>query len=843
MKNNEQVLAQKEKTIFTVVFWFVVLLPLLIVSSLYLFQSEDELPPVSLLDKPPELLASEVIAKNGVGIDTVIGHYWRINRSSVKYREISPYVIDALVSTEDERYHEHSGIDFRALARSASSFGASGGASTITQQLAKQLFKLVDREEAKGLMEKINIKAQEQIIATRLEKRFSKREIITMYLNQFDFLYNAVGIESAASVYFNKTALELSKVEAAMLVGMCKNPSLYNPYSFKNKNYANKIALKKNISTSKVSQGEIKAARKKDSTRAINRRNQVLFQWLRNSENKNEHLSSKLTKAEYKTLCKEPMIVDYHSVDHKKGMAPYFRIELKKEVQSILKTKNYNGSFKYAKKDGTPYDIYQDGLKIYTTINTSLQQKAEDAVFQHLSGIDPSGVNKKVTSWQERFNKTKKHKKEKWPFLKNTPEKTVNNHINRRRKGSKRYYNLKQSGFSESQILSVFDTKIPMKVFGWKGDVDTVMTPNDSIKHNLSFLQTGLISMDPKTGFVKAWVGGIDFNHFEDDQVKKVKRQVGSTIKPFVYALALSLDHIKPCTKFTKENCQVIEVDDFEQIVKKKSNPFIPNKRNKGNDNWMANGGILANGLIQSNNPTTAAVFGSIGKVNANKKTGGPYQLDILLRNMNIFLSPDQLVPSMCLGTMDMSLYELVAAQCIFANNGKFKKPTIVERIEDKNGNIIYDLEHHEDPKLVLNPSVAYEVLKLMKGVIQRGTGASLRYNSNAWGGITYPTAGKTGTTQGNAVGLFMGLTPDLVTGVSTGGMFKEIAFESTSEGQGARMALPIYGYYMQKVYADKSLKISKEEFTRPLDYAPERFECNDDHLPTDDPNLEFVEF
>ena len=389
--------------------------------------------------------------------------------------------------------------------------------------------------------------------------------------------------------------------------------------------------------------------------------------------------------------------------------------------------------------------------------------------------------------------------------------------------------------------MKVFDAPVQMKVFSWSGDKDTVMTPNDSIRHALSFLQTGLISMEPKTGFVRAWVGGISFDYFEDDQVKKVKRQIGSTIKPFVYATALELGSVKPCTRFTKDECQVIEVDDFGQIIEKENNPFVPNKSNKANSDWMAREGLLSNGLIQSNNPTTAAVFGSIGPVNGNKRTGGPYQLDKLLRKMNIFLPSDQLVPSMCLGTMDLSLYELVAAQCIFANNGVYTKPTIIERIEDRNGRVIYNAE--QETEQVINSSVAYEILNLMRGVVQRGTGASLIGSYNPWGGITHPTAGKTGTTQGNAVGLFMGITPDLVTGVSTGGMFKEIAFEFTSDGQGARMALPIYGYYMQKIYADKGIKISTEDFMKPSDYIPERFQCDEDLLLPDENNTEFGEF
>ena len=603
------VIDKKQKIIFTTAFWVLGLLPFFTVSLLYLFQEEEDLPPVSLLDNPPELLASSVIAKNEMGLDTVIGHYWKINRSSIKYHQISPHVIDALISTEDERYYNHSGIDPIALARSAISFGSSGGASTITQQLAKQLFKLVDRENANSLMDKINIKAQEHIIATRLEKRFSKKEIITMYLNQFDFLYNAVGIESAANVYYNKKAEELSKTEAAMLVGMCKNPGLYNPYSFKNKNYRNKIALKRKIPPTKVSTSEIKSARKKDSTRAINRRNQVLFQWLRNSENNNEKLTNKITRKEYEKLCKEPLVVDYTSVDHKKGLAPYFRESLKDEIVSILLTKNLDGSYRYTKKDGTTYNIYKDGLKIYTTLNTSMQQKAEEAVFQHLSGVDPSGKNKKTKSWQKQFNKTVKYKKDKFPFLKKTSDQTIYNTIAIGRRDSKRYKTLKDNGVSDSDILKIFNTPTSMKVFSYGGEIDTVLTPNDSIRHNLSFLQSGLISIEPKTGFVRAWVGGADINYFKIDMVTNNKRQIGSTIKPFIYATALELGVVKPCTRFTKDECQVVEVDDFGQVIDKKNNPYVPNKRNKESNVWMATGGLLSNGLIQSNNPDRREPF------------------------------------------------------------------------------------------------------------------------------------------------------------------------------------------------------------------------------------------
>ena len=389
-----------EKRILYVFFWFFGLLPLAVILSLYLLQSEDDLPPVSMLDNPPELLASDIIANDASGENVTIGKFWQVNRSSVSYSEISSNVLDALISTEDERFIEHSGIDFRALMRSISSMGKSGGASTIPQQLAKLLFTLQKRsrgqDEAQsttskvlGKFGRINEKAQEHIIATRLERRYTKKEILTMYLNQFDYLYNAVGIENAATVYFNKTAAELSKTEAATLVGMCKNPGLYNPHSYQIRNYARRLASRRNIEAEEISQKDIDAERSKDSLRAIDRRNQVLFQWLRNSNSNNPALTNKISRKEYDSLKMTPILVSYTTVDHKEGLAPYFRESLRQEVSKLLKDKDKEGDYRFAKKDGTPYNIYRDGLKIYTTINTSLQEKAEAAVVKHLSGIDP----------------------------------------------------------------------------------------------------------------------------------------------------------------------------------------------------------------------------------------------------------------------------------------------------------------------------------------------------------------------------------------------------------------------------------------------------------------------
>ncbi len=817
-----------EKRILYGFFWFFGLLPLTIIISLYLFQSEDDLPPVSMLDNPPELLASDIIANNARGENVTIGKFWQVNRSSVPYSEISTNVLDALISTEDERFLEHSGIDFRALMRSISSMGKSGGASTIPQQLAKLLFTLQkrsrDKNETKstsskflGKFGRINEKAQEHIIATRLEQRYTKKEILTMYLNQFDYLYNAVGIENAATVYFNKTAAELSKTEAATLVGMCKNPGLYNPHSYQIRNYARRLASRRNLEQEDISQKDIDAERTKDSLRAISRRNQVLFQWLRNSNNNNPALSNKISRKEYDSLKMTPILVSYTTVDHKEGLAPYFRESLRQEVSKLLKEKDKDGAYRYVNKDGNPYNIYRDGLKIYTTLNTSLQEKAEAAVVKHLSGKDP--LNKKaktVPSLQEKFDRNNKGLR-RFPFSNTLKKSTVESILNRAQRSSARYYAMKRSGFNTDEINQAFQKPTPMKVFSWKGEIDTVMTPADSIKYYKSFLHTGLISIDPTTGFVKAWVGGANFKHFSYDHARQGKRQVGSTIKPFVYATALSMKVVNPCTKFTEEEHCVDIVDENNVLLSQ----FCP-----GGDAAET----VSLGIAKSSNPTTAGVMRRMGRFNSFRKTGGPFQIDKLLKKMNIFLRPEDLVPAMCLGSMDLSLYEIVSAQCVFVNDGVYNKPTTIERIEDRNGKVIY--EAHQERKKVLSPTVAHEVLKMMLGVVQGGTGSSLRGSWRPWGGITAQTAGKTGTTQNNSDGWFMGLTPELVTGVWVGAEDRSVRFKTMAWGQGARMALPIYGYYMQKVYADKRINLSTEDFAVPETYNPEEFKCEENTTP-----------
>jgi penicillin-binding protein 1A len=768
------------------------------------------------------MLASIVYADDS---KTELGRYWQVNRTNVEYKDISPFVTNALISTEDERYMTHSGVDFKGLTRAVVNLGRKGGASTITQQLAKLLFTLQKRERERmarlsgeeiprtGKMGRINEKAQENIIAVRLEKRFTKEEIMTMYLNQFDFLYNAVGIENAAKVYFNKKPSELSKSEAACLVGMVKNPSLYNPRTYQVKDYRGRIAAKKGIDREKVDESDVKQAREADSLLIHQRRNQVLMQWLKNSEKENDAITHKITQEEYDQLKNEPIVVDYQIVDHKEGMAPYYRESLRKELTELFKSKNEKGELIYKKKDGTPYDVYRDGLRIYTTINANMQQYAEEALVHHLK-----------SDLQPEFDKNNKRRK-RFPFADSyngTPitDGQIETIMNRARKGSERYAKMHEEGLSEKEILASFDEKVPMSVFSWKGLVDTIMSPNDSIRYYKGFLRAGLISIEPQSGFIKAWVGGVDMNHFAYDHVKQGKRQVGSTIKPFVYGTALAMGVVKPCTVF-QDMPYCVDLEDGHGRITGKWCPA-------GN---APGGKTVAYGLAQSNNPATVAVMSMMGGY------AGPKTISKLLKDLDIHLRPEDEVPSMCLGIMDLSLFEIVGAQAMFANNGIYNRPVSVLRIEDRNGNVIYSEEGYS--KEVMNENVAYETLKMMKGVVNGGTGGSLRAAWRPWGGLTAPMAGKTGTTQGNADGWYMGLTPDLVTGIWVGAEDKQVRFQSMDWGQGARMALPVFGYYMQKVYKDKVINLTQNDFTVPETYDPNIFSCGGEDNSNNDPGID----
>jgi penicillin-binding protein 1A len=807
---------------WTRLFWVLAMMPFVLVTSLLLFQSEDDLPPVEMLDNPPELLASVVLADDG---ETELGRYWKINRTSVQYKDISPYVTDALIATEDERFIDHSGVDFRAIGRAVVNVGGAGGASTITQQLAKLLFTLQQRDRQElarsmgesvssgastrigRIFQRINEKARENIIATRLEKRFTKEEIITMYLNQFDFLYNAVGIENAAKVYFNKKPINLTKDEAALLVGLCKNPSLFNPYTYKIKDYRGKIAKEKDIPLSKVKISDIAPLRAADSIRAVSRRNQVLMQWLKNSKSNNKALRVKITKEEYDILKMKPIVVDYQIVDHKQGMAPYFREAVRKELTELFKEKNADGSWKYARQDGSPYDIYRDGLKIYTSINASLQEYAEAAVERHLK-----------ESLQPAFDDNNRYLKN-YPFSSDINKDEVESIMLTARHNSARYANLVSSGLTESEINKNFNTPVSMKVFTWKGnnEIDTTLTPNDSIRYYKAFLHAGLISIEPQTGFVKAWVGGANFENFAYDHVRQGKRQVGSTIKPFVYGTAMAMGVVKPCTQFANTTYCV----DLQNADGDVDGRWCP-KNAGGSDAGVVS---ASTGLAQSMNNITVAVMSKMGGY------AGPKTVSKLLRMMDIDLPASQEVPAMCLGIMDLSLFQLVGAQCIFVNNGIYNRPTTILRIEDRNGNVIFNAKSYS--KEVLNENVAYETLKMMKQVVTSGTAGSLR-GGNSWGNVLAPTAGKTGTTQSNSDGWFVGLTPELATGVWVGAEDRSVRFRSMQWGQGARLALPIYGYYMQKVYKDPKIALSTTDFKEPRSYDPKAFSCSGgDILPT----------
>ena len=793
--------------------WLVGFTPAILILYLRYFQTDsDDLPSVVVLENQEELLATTIFAGDGI---TELGKYWKVNRTSVNFNEISPNVISALISTEDERFEDHSGIDSKALARAVVNLGKAGGASTISQQLAKLIFTLKERDEKNDSANKEELKikkmgkyekrlyekVKENIIAIRLENRYTKKEIITMYLNQFDFLFNAVGIESASKVYFNKSPSTLNPEEAAMLVGMCKNPGLYNPYSFRTRNYRAKIASKKSIELDEVTELEIKEMRQADSMRAINRRNTVLYKWYENSAKNNNSISVKISKKEFDSLKLLPIVTDYQTVDHKEGIAPYFRESLRNEIRNLLNEKNADGTYKYTKKDGSVYDIYEDGLKIYTTIDPLIQKYAEDAVEKHLG-----------ETLQKQFTKNNS-KTTNYPFDNRISKDVVKQLMNSAVKRSDRYRNATKSGMSENQILKAFEKPVEMKVFSWKGDIDTVLSPMDSIRYYKNFLRAGLISIDPNTGFIKAWVGGANIHHFGYDHVKQGKRQVGSTIKPFIYSAGMRFGVIKSCG--TTENiAYCVDVPDGPKPEDMKS--WCPK-----NSGAKMNGEPITfrKGLANSMNNITVAVMARMGG------TAGPSAVAKLMRDLNIEIRDEDIVPAMCLGVMDLSLWEMVGAQCAFVNNGIYNQPTALLRIEDRNGNLIY--EASPKSREVMDENLAYATVDMMKDVIIGGTGASLRGNWRPWGGITYPTAGKTGTTQNNADGWFMGLTPDLVTGVWVGAEDMAIRFRSMEWGQGARMALPIYGYLMQKVYANPAIKISKSDFEKPIGFDTSPYKCD----------------
>jgi len=781
-------LGKKMQRVFLILTWLLAFTPLIVIVFM-LEKAKANIPAYEELSDPPDKQASIIYTTD----KKEMGRFWSVNRKSISYSKISPYVISALVATEDKRYYEHSGVDGEGLAR-AVGYGLmgknKGGASTITQQLAKLLYTLNDKSRggvSRNKLERLKQKFGENVLAVRLEKAYTKEEIITMYLNNFDFLNNAVGIETAAHVYFNKKPADLNMEQAAMLVGMAKNPSIFNPL--------------------------------RDPDTTIYRRNIVLSQWKKDLDNPS--LLVKINQAQYDSLRELPLGIDYQIVDHKKGIAPYFKEVLRKELSDKFKQKNEDGSYKYAKKNGEPYNIYRDGLRIYTTIDSRMQSYAEKAVVKHFK-----------ETLQPEFDKNNYNKRVKNPPFANdvkNPEKLIASIMKRGMKQSERYYQMKtELNLSDKVIEKAFNTPVQMQVFSYNGYIDTVMTPMDSIRYYKGFLQAGLMSMDPKTGFVKAWVGGPNFNHFSLDHVKNTKRQVGSTIKPFVYAAAIGVGVIKPCYTYA-DLSYCIDV------------PVSPT-RNKA---WCPSTGTKNTGELI---PTKCGLAGSLNNITVAimKDMGakeGPLTMQKLLKQVGIDLRDEDAVPAMCLGPMNISLYDMVGAQATFANKGVYTKPIYIMRVEDKNGNVIIDLEYemHE----AMPEELAFTMITMMKGAvtgarnIHQGnrtyaTSSSLR-SSRPWGGIKYPTAGKTGTTNGATDGWFMGLTPDLVTGVWVGADDMQIHFRSYPWGQGARMALPIYGYYMQEVYKDETIEISKKDFEAPAFYDNTKFNCSNSAINTGD--------
>jgi penicillin-binding protein 1A len=646
------------------------------------------------------------------------------------------HLVDALVSTEDERFYEHSGIDGRGTMRAVLSVGTSGGASTLTQQLAKQLF---HGEGSRFLPFRIIQKAKEWIIAIRLERQYTKNEIIAMYLNKADFVNTAVGIRSAAKVYFGKEPRDLSINESAMLVGMLKNPSLFNPI--------------------------------RRLEKVTNRRNTVLGQMV-----KNDFLEP-TAKA---TLEKQPIVLNFQPESHKDGIATYFREYLREFMKNWLKDNK--------KPDGSEYDIYRDGLKIYTTIDSRLQLNAEEAVTEHLTNLQ-----------QEFFSQSKTNKNAPFVNLSDIETKSI---LDQAIKSSERWRVMKAQDKDEADIIKSFSIKTKMTVFTWKGERDTIMTPMDSIRYYKHFLQSGLMAMEPQTGNVKAWVGGINYKYFQYDHVNQGARQVGSTFKPFVYAAAIEQLNMSPC----------------DSII---DSPFtIPVGRHHVTETWTPNNSdnkyrgmlTLKKALANSINTVSAKLIDKIGPeavVELTQKLGVKSKIPVQ--------------PSIALGAVEITVHDMVAAFSTFANQGVYIKPQFITRIEDKNGVVIYEPipESHD----VLNKDIAYAVIKLLEGVTEEGTGSRLRTQGGGFGyervtGYPYvftnAIAGKTGTTQNQSDGWFMGMVPNLVTGVWVGCEDRSARFKSITYGQGAVAALPIWGLFMKKNYANKDLTISKEEFEKP---------------------------
>ena len=724
-------------------FWIIFFSGIIGLTTMFYAASEGylgEMPDFRQLENPKTNLATQIISSD----NKVLGKFhFGENRIPIQFEDLPKNLVDALISTEDERFYSHSGIDFKATLRAIVFLGKRGGASTISQQLARQLFVGV---RSKNIFEALSQKFKEYVIAVRLERQYTKHEIISMYLNIYDFGYNGDGIKSASNIYFDKELDSLNLEESAMLVGMLKNSSYYNPL------------------------------RRPELVK--NRRNVVFIQM-----QKNGHLDQKTVDS----LKQIPLSIDYTPQSHREGLATYFRAYL----QSFMK----DWTAENLKKDGSKYNIYLDGLKIYTTINYEMQQYAEEAVKLHMANLQ-----------EEFFKQNTPELNPTAPFLDLESEDSIKIFQNAMKR-SERWRKMRGTGKSEEEMFEVFEKEVPMSLFSWKGEIDTVMKPIDSIRYYKHFMQAGMMSMEPQTGHVKAWVGGINYKHFQYDHVKQGKRQIGSTFKPFLYATAIDQLKLSPCDSLP-DAIYCIEPNKFGN-----PEPWCPTNSSDKYGGFRT----LKNALANSKNTISAQLMDKVG----------PKPVADLARNLGIeSYIPD--VPAIALGTPDLSVFEMVGAYGAFANQGIYVKPTMISRIEDKNGTLLY--QSVPETKDVISAESAYATVNLLEGVTKFGSGARLRHDipeeernpvyRDVVTGYPYrfenAIAGKTGTTQNQSDGWFMGMVPNLVTGVWVGAEDRATHFETIAYGQGATMALPIWGMFMKKCYENEELGISKEDFLAP---------------------------
>ena len=718
------------------------------------------MPPIEELQNPINRFATQVYSADGKIMGT--WNYNRENRVMVDYTQLSPSLVQALVATEDVRFYDHSGVDFIALGRAIVKRGllgqkSAGGGSTITQQLAKQLYS----ETAHSVMERMLQKPIEWVIAVKLERNYTKDEIIAMYLNYFDFLHNAVGIKTAANTYFSKDPKDLTVTESAVLIGLCKNPSYFNPV--------------------------------RHPERSLERRNVVLHQMTK---------AGYLTEEEYDKYAAQPLNLKFHVADHKDGIATYFRDFLRRYMMAKRPNRSdypswnmvkyhidslnwendplYGWCNKNLKRDGEPYNVYTDGLKVYTTIDSRMQEYAEQAVYEHVAKY-----------LQPAFDKEKRGRKTA-PFSGSLSVEQVDKIMMRSVRQCDRYRALKAQGASEEEIMRSFNTKTEMSVFSYHGEKDTVMTPLDSIRYYKTFLRSGFISMCPQNGHVKAYVGGLDFMHFAYDMVMDGRRQVGSTIKPFLYSLAME-NGFSPCDL----------APNVQQTYIVAGQTWTPRNASKARYGDMV---TLKWGLQQSNNWISAYLMSKLN----------PQAFVTLLREYGI--NNPEIHPSMalCLGPCEITVGEMVSAYTAFVNHGIRAAHMFVTKIEDNEGNVIAQFQPRMNE--VISEESANKMLYMLKAVVDGGTAGRLRFRY----GLTGELGGKTGTTNNNSDAWFMGLTPTLVSGVWVGGDDRDIHFDSMAMGQGATMALPVFALYMQKLYKDKRLGYNQDAvFNMPAGYNP----------------------